>query len=319
MLYVEYRELLSGMNGMKEKVLIVDDEPLSQISLRGILAGDFEVRTASDAREALGLLESEGPFAVAVSDLVMPGMSGVDFLAEIERLYPETVRVAYSATSDIETALGAVNRSHVYAFLRKNDPALHVLHTIRLAAQRHRHAQGGAPSRASRMLSAEEIAFLTDPLPAGPPDPPPARSDDLLTGPGAQFAEDERTLDLALGQMLAQAIRSKVPLTILRFRTQRLPGPDRRGDAARLAARIARRLRNTDTVGVLNDGEIIALLWDTTSAEAGKAVMSDLGNLLEQGATSVLSGAWGLSQYPDDGSDAATLLDKAARATHRLQ
>ena len=64
------------MNGKKPRVLCVDDEPFVLEGLKVNLRSAFEVVTAASGDEALALLEKQAPFAVLVSDMRMPRMSG---------------------------------------------------------------------------------------------------------------------------------------------------------------------------------------------------------------------------------------------------
>jgi ActR/RegA family two-component response regulator len=67
----------------------------------------------------LTLLKQHGPFAVVVSDMRMPGMNGIEFLLKVQETSPDTVRVMLTGTSDIETAVAAVNQGKIFRFLSK--------------------------------------------------------------------------------------------------------------------------------------------------------------------------------------------------------
>ena len=71
------------------KVLVVDDEEIMRVSLQHALkdAGHYAV-ACSSADEALGFLGRES-FDVAVVDVMMPGMNGLEFLAIAKRDYPK--------------------------------------------------------------------------------------------------------------------------------------------------------------------------------------------------------------------------------------
>ena len=101
------------------KVLFVDDEPrILQAYQRG-LRRHFEVITAENGDQALKLLETHGPFPVVVSDMRMPGMSGIELLVRIRERSPDTVRVMLTGNSDQRTAIDAVNEGDVFRFLNK--------------------------------------------------------------------------------------------------------------------------------------------------------------------------------------------------------
>ena len=59
------------------------------------------------------------PFAVVISDQRMPGMTGIELLAELERRTPQTVRMMLTAYSDLGPLIAAVNDGSVYRFFLK--------------------------------------------------------------------------------------------------------------------------------------------------------------------------------------------------------
>ncbi len=77
-------------------VLVVDDEPLIRWSLAEGLKRDFDVRAAGSAEEALRLMESVRVDAV-ITDLRMPGVSGVELAAEVLKRSPMTCVIALTA------------------------------------------------------------------------------------------------------------------------------------------------------------------------------------------------------------------------------
>src|SRR3989304_5750365 len=79
------------------RLLIVDDEP----NIRGLLTAKlshlgYDCRTADSAERALALLEHQ-PFHLVLSDIMMPGTSGIDLLQRIVRAYPAVAGVVVSA------------------------------------------------------------------------------------------------------------------------------------------------------------------------------------------------------------------------------
>ena len=76
---------------MSDKFLIVDDDPLILSCFERILRSRFLLDTASGGERALESIVQKGPYAVIMSDLHMPGMSGVDFLKKAKELCPKAV------------------------------------------------------------------------------------------------------------------------------------------------------------------------------------------------------------------------------------
>jgi thioredoxin reductase (NADPH) len=112
-------------------ILVVDDEPdvLRAIAgdLRRHYARRYRVVRAESGEEALEvaaeLRERGARLALVVSDQRMPGMGGVDLLAEVRRLEPEVKAVLLTAYADTEVAIEAINRVRLdYYILKPWDP-----------------------------------------------------------------------------------------------------------------------------------------------------------------------------------------------------
>jgi signal transduction histidine kinase len=74
------------------QVLIVDDEPRLCAILARLLGSEYEVTTFTSAAAALERITSGQRFDVIFSDLMMPGMSGMELYAELARLVPQQAR-----------------------------------------------------------------------------------------------------------------------------------------------------------------------------------------------------------------------------------
>lgn len=104
---------------MSEKILLVDDEPNVLESLQRQLRNRFEIKTAQSGDQALEVLKTDGPFAVILSDMRMPGMDGVQLLSRVKDMYPDTVRIMLTGNADQGTAVEAVNTGQIFRFLNK--------------------------------------------------------------------------------------------------------------------------------------------------------------------------------------------------------
>ncbi len=107
---------------VNEKVLFVDDDAQVRRGYRRRLSEEFLLQTAADAMEGLAVLETQGPFAVVVSDLRMPGMNGIEFLWQVKEKFPDAVRIMLTGYADMETAINAVNEGNIFRFLTKPCP-----------------------------------------------------------------------------------------------------------------------------------------------------------------------------------------------------
>lgn len=121
-----------------DRILFVDDEENVLTAIRRQLRRDFTVSVAVGGRQAIEKLSTEGPFAVAVCDMRMPGMDGVETLTAIEKASPDTVRMMLTGNADQETAVEAINQGHIFRFLNKPCPE-DVLRKAIADALRHHH------------------------------------------------------------------------------------------------------------------------------------------------------------------------------------
>ncbi|MCM0080510.1 response regulator [Geomonas sp. Red32] len=102
-----------------DSVLFVDDEKSYLTYTSELFSGrGIEVLTASSALEALDLIRAH-QVAVVVSDNEMPGMQGIELLAEIKKLSPDTVKIMVTGHASLATALAAINSGEVFRFVLK--------------------------------------------------------------------------------------------------------------------------------------------------------------------------------------------------------
>ncbi|MCA1827944.1 MAG: response regulator [Myxococcales bacterium] len=105
--------------GDSRRLLVVDDEAGVRSSLRRVLEADgYDVVEAGDGATALTMLQEQA-FQVVISDQMMPGLSGVDFLKLVRVRHPQVVRIMLTGDRDPETTLRSINESEVYRFIRK--------------------------------------------------------------------------------------------------------------------------------------------------------------------------------------------------------
>jgi sigma-B regulation protein RsbU (phosphoserine phosphatase) len=108
---------------MRAKVLLVDDDPMLLAGLKRQLRKRFSIETAISGEDGLKMLEANGPYAVIVSDFLMPGMNGIEFLSQVKITCPDTVRMMLTGSADMTTAIKAVNEGSIYKFHPKPCPA----------------------------------------------------------------------------------------------------------------------------------------------------------------------------------------------------
>lgn len=101
----------------RSRILIVDDEPEITEILSDLLGDDHDCSTANSAETALGRL-AEVEFELVISDITMPGMSGLEMLPRAKRVSPNTVVVMISGMQTVESAIGAL-RLGAFDYLMK--------------------------------------------------------------------------------------------------------------------------------------------------------------------------------------------------------
>ena len=119
------------------KLLFVDDEPNVTAGIQRTFFDEFDIDTAESGEEALQLMESDGPYAVLVSDMRMPHMDGATLLARARRQSPNTVRMLLTGYTDLEAAVAAVNEGNIFRFLCKPCPEEILRLALRDAIRQH--------------------------------------------------------------------------------------------------------------------------------------------------------------------------------------
>ncbi len=103
---------------MKLEILIVDDDKKLLSALKTILIEEEdEVTLCSDGRKAIDICRSR-KFDLVITDLMMPGASGLEVLRETRRVYPETFVILITGFASLETAVQAI-REGAYDYITK--------------------------------------------------------------------------------------------------------------------------------------------------------------------------------------------------------
>lgn len=120
------------------RILCVDDEQNVLRSLTRLFLDDpYEILTATSGAEGLLTLDRCGTVPVVISDYRMPGMNGVEFLSEVRKRWPGTVRIVLSGYADTGAIVSAINEGQIYRFVAKpwNDDEIRV--TVANALERY--------------------------------------------------------------------------------------------------------------------------------------------------------------------------------------
>ncbi len=124
--------------GEPTRILCIDDEQNVLRSLTRLFLDDpYEILTAPSGAEGLLILDQSGTVPVVISDYRMPGMNGVEFLSEVRKRWPDTVRIVLSGYADTGAIVSAINEGQIYRFVAKpwNDDELRI--TVANALERY--------------------------------------------------------------------------------------------------------------------------------------------------------------------------------------
>ena len=131
---------------MTERILVVDDHPLTRQALMSLLAqSGFEVIGEAESGEAaVGLARDLQPDLVLL-DVTMPGMTGVEALPLIRDAAPDAEVVMLTASEDEESLLGAI-KAGAAGYLLKSEPSERIVEFLHGVA-RGEAALSGAVAR----------------------------------------------------------------------------------------------------------------------------------------------------------------------------
>ncbi len=121
----------------RDNILIVDDDPYILESVSGMLnENDYSTVTCDNIRDAMARLK-ENSIDVVLTDIRMPGGSGIDLLEEAHAVSPEVPVILMTAYSDLALAIDAISKG-AFDFLPKPYQPEHLLHTIEKAVKHNK-------------------------------------------------------------------------------------------------------------------------------------------------------------------------------------
>ena len=143
-------------------ILVVDDEAAERITLGEVLRLEgYQVALAASGEEALAMVRQQThPFDLAILDLRLPGVDGLQVLEGIRRISADTIVILITGYGTLDTAVQAL-RKGAFDFLLKPSPVADVLTAVRkglseLKAGRHRKALVSQLQRTLQELMASD-------------------------------------------------------------------------------------------------------------------------------------------------------------------
>lgn len=228
-------------------VLFVDDEQSIRNAIERMYLERDDVRClfAASGQEGLDILAKEEVWVV-VSDYLMPGMRGIEFLAKVRGMRPDTVRIMMTAYADLTIAIDAINKSEAYRFVTKPWNNKELMDTVDEALMRYQLIQSLGTEDEALYFSLAQTVELKDPYTKGHCDRV-ARYAVALAG--AAGLSDGMISDIKHGSWLHDCGKIGVPEGVLNF-------PGRLSDEdletvqqhPRWGSDVARQARMSDTV-----------------------------------------------------------------------
>ncbi len=101
-------------------ILYIDDEEKALKYFRMAFGQKYQVFTAASGAEGIDILRREAKnIGIVISDQRMPGMLGAEVLGVVREEFPQIVRILTTAYSDLDSAIQAVNKGHIYQYVVK--------------------------------------------------------------------------------------------------------------------------------------------------------------------------------------------------------
>ena len=118
-------------------ILVVDDDENIRDTLYDLLSAEHDCQTAETAEQALARLEVDS-YDVVLTDISMPGLSGLELLGTVRQKYPDTPVIIISGISDQEHAQGLI-RLGAFEYLLKPFRLEVVKKSVKRALDRRRN------------------------------------------------------------------------------------------------------------------------------------------------------------------------------------
>jgi len=124
-------------NERKDRILVVDDDiEMAEVLKDFLVTEGFDVAIAKNGKEAIELIENDN-FSLAITDMKMPEMNGMQLLKKIKSEKPEVEVIMITAFGSIETAVEAVKKG-AYHYITKPFKIKEILLVVRKALEKQK-------------------------------------------------------------------------------------------------------------------------------------------------------------------------------------
>lgn len=127
--------MLTKINPSDYRVMLVDDDPTSLLTVQSILAAEgYQVTGTSDSAAASDRVGAPD-YDILIADYKMPGVDGLTLVRRSKLLRPDAMRLMLTGVGDYEVALAAINQAEVYRFMTKPVDEVELRINVRLASE----------------------------------------------------------------------------------------------------------------------------------------------------------------------------------------
>lgn len=324
------QETLGNDKNHQRSLLLVDDEVEITSSLERIFKRrHYRVIKANSGQEALAILKRE-EVGVVITDQRMPGMTGVELLSQVHKLYPDMIRIVLTGQADMAAVMDAVNKGSVYRFLTKPWDSNELAYSVDEAFQHHElivERQQLMRDIENANIELQKINTLLN-----------ERIEDKaaelvhITQYDALTKLPNRLLFLdRLQQAILNARKNNKHVAVIilgldRFNLVNNSHGHKTGDSILIlvAERIADIMTENNTVARLTGDEFAIVLTELNSAQDAADLIDGVSNVLSKpfminGNEFYTQASIGVSVFPDDNDSAEVILQNAHTAMNKAK
>jgi diguanylate cyclase (GGDEF)-like protein len=322
-------------NDNRARILITDDEAAIRSILNLLLGESYDCVQVASAEEALARLHSE-KFDLVLSDVVMGGITGLEMVPQVLEIAPETVVIMISGEQNIENAIQAM-RVGAFDYITKPFDLRHVEAAVRRALEHHSllESKRRYESQLEEMVEerthklATAIASLQEEIAERKRAEEQVNYlsyyDPLTNLPNQELFRAGLTSALTIAQSSHRQL-AMILFSIDRFKKfNDTLGHDVGSQLLRsVAERLNACVRDGDVVARFDGDEFSLLLPHVSGAEDAIKIAQRTQEALNapfelNGHTLYLTASFGVSLYPEDGSDGQLLMQNASVALFRAK
>lgn len=115
-------------------ILYIDDEVNNLVAFKANFRRDYKIFTTESVAEAFAILK-HNKIQIVITDQRMPGKTGVEFLQDVVKEFPDPIRILLTGYSDIEVVIDSINKGQVFRYITKPFNDLELKMTIENAME----------------------------------------------------------------------------------------------------------------------------------------------------------------------------------------